>query len=157
MRLVFFRWLYFGVAAHAHRARLPRVLRRLPGLRYAPEIRAQLVSAARRPRRLCGWFPVRGRSWAAVRCHGGCSPRPSRRLCTRVTCRRARGSGRDGPRDDHSRYPVLGGPRAPASAADSDCPDRFGMLPQMAVKLRPLPSGDAHEFGNFRSFFRRCA
>ena len=28
--------------------------------------------------------------------------RPSRRPCTRVTCRRARGAGRDDPRDDHS-------------------------------------------------------
>jgi hypothetical protein len=83
--------------------------------------------------------------------------RPSRRRCTRVTCRRAR-EVRDGT--------VLGtiahgdrssGVRAPASAANSDCTARFGVLPQMPVKLRSLPSGDAHEFANIGPSFRRCA
>jgi hypothetical protein len=43
------------------------------------------------------------------------------------------------------------------SAADPDCAARFDVVPQMQVKLRTLPSGDAHEFADIGSFLRRCA
>jgi hypothetical protein len=85
--------------------------------------------------------------------HPVCSShRPSHRLRTRVYVQtRARGAGRDEPRDDHSRRPLSGSLRAPPSPADLDGPARVGVLPQMPVKLGALPSGNAHQVAYFRS------
>jgi hypothetical protein len=58
------------------------VLRLLPGLRSARVARFRFVSGVRFPRRLPGWFPVRG-------CDGACSSRPSVRPAVRVRALRA--------------------------------------------------------------------
>ena len=81
------------------------------------------------------------------------SHRSSLRLCTRVYVQtRARGAGRDDQRDDHSQRPLPGGPGAPVPSADLDGAACFGVLPQVPVKLRALPSGNAHEFADFGPF-----
>jgi hypothetical protein len=64
------------------------------------------------------------------------SVRPSRRPCTRVTCRRARGSGRDGPRDDHSWCPVL--VRYPS--LEHDLPRGGGRLLRRPFRAVDLPA-----------------
>jgi hypothetical protein len=81
------------------------------------------------------------------------SHRSSRRLCTRVYVQtRARRAGRDDRRDDHSRRPLPGGLRAPVPPADLDGTARFAVLAQVPVKLRALPSGNAHEFADLGPF-----
>ena len=126
------------------------------------------MSRLLRVRTASGWSRRAFQSVASFRCapRAGCArcvtfrARPIVRPvgCVRAfTCRRAR-EGRDGTTAGRSlTVTVLGGPRAPASPADLDCAARFGVLPQMPVKLRALPSGNAHEFAYAGPFVGRLA
>ena len=140
-------------AAGEHRARVRRAPRPWPGLQFAPGNRARLGSAAHHPRRPAGSRRAPGRSWAAGRCHGACSSRPSVPPSAPARygqTRTAGGPGRDHPRDGHSQGPLPGPPRAAASPADPDHAARTGGLPAVPVKPGARPPGHAHQSGDVR-------
>jgi len=117
--------------------------------------RVRTASGWSHPAFLCAVSLPRGpRADLGPMCHAPrSSHRSSRRVCTRVYVQtRARGTGRDDQRDDHSQRPLPGGLPAPAPPADLDGAARFGVLPQVPVQLRALPSGNAHEFADFGPF-----
>ena len=141
-------------AAGEHRARVRRAPRPWPGPQFAPGNRARPGSAAHHPRRPAGSRRAPGRSWAAGRCHGAWPSRPSvpPSAPARYGQTRARGPGRDDPRDGHSQGPLPGSPRGPASPADPDRAARTGGLPPVPVKPGARPAGHAHQLGDVRPF-----